>query len=246
MGLTPEQAAALGLRVDPAPAPDGPFARAVHAKRQAEAEAAAAAGDTRTPEQREKAKRSATKAQAAGGKAEAQVKRACDYYRRSRQADVRKRNPGAVMGHDGRPRMAEKGAADFEGWLCAPPRGGRAVHVEVKNSDDASLDLRRRDGKPTVTREQRERLSAAHAGGCLAGVLVRIKVQRDGRFVRRWFWLRWPEYLAAERAAKADGAKSISQDLLERHGVECDTRRLHGAPDWLVAALEADAVEAAA
>ena len=239
MGLTSDQAEAMGARVDPAPAPDGRFAQSPRAK-------PAAPGDTRTPEQKRRAKRSARRAQAVGGNAEAQVKRACDVYRRQRRADVRKRNPGAVRGRGGTPRMAEKGAADFEGWVCATPHRGRATHVEVKNSESAALGLTRRDGKPTVTPEQRERLAAAHAGGCLAGVLVRIKVQRAGRSWRRWFWLRWPGYVAAERDAKAGGAKSISQDLLERHGVECDTARMHGAPDWLTAALDADAVEEAA
>ena len=36
------------------------------------------------------------------------------------------------------------------------------------------------------------------------------------------------------------GTSGLSQDLLEAQGVECDTRAMHGAPDWLPAAMRAE------
>lgn len=213
MGLPPEQVAALTAGTD----------------------------DAAERERKAKAKRSGRRAKAVGDHAERDFARACGVYARRGRARVTKRNPGAVMGRNGRPRMVEKGAADFEGHSIG---SGRAVYAEVKSSNTASLQLTRRDGRPTVTPEQRARLQAAHEDGCLAGVCVRVTVQREGRQVRRWFWLRWPAWDAAERSARSEGA--LTQARLEAHGVECDTRRMHGAPDWLTAALDADAVEDAA
>ena len=213
MGLPPEQLAALTAE----PEPD--------AER----------------ERKSKARRNGRRAQREGARHEADVERACGVYLRRGQADVEKRNPGVKFGKAGRP-IVLPGGEDFEGHIIG---SGRRVAFEVKADASASLDLTRYDGKgkprrPTLTSLQRRRLRRAHAGGCLAGVLVRIEVQRDGRKVARWFWLAWPGWLAAESRATRDGASSLSQDLLEAQGVECDTRAMHGAPDWLPAALRAE------
>lgn len=188
-------------------------------------------------ERRVKARRSGRRAQAMGAVAEREFARACAVYARRGLARVEKRNPGCVFDSRGRPRVVERGASDFGGHICG---AGRAVYAEVKSSGKASLPLRRRDGTPTLTPAQRARLRTAWEDGCMSGVAVRITVQREGRNVARWFWLPWPAWLDVEGAAKAAGDASLSQDLLAAHGVECDTRPMHGAPDWLPAALRAE------
>ena len=223
MGLTADQADALGVRINATSAPDDATTDAERKRKAA-------------------AKRSGRRAKAVGDHAERDFARACGVYARRGRARVKKRNPGAVYGRRG-PRMVEKGAADFEGHVIGT---GRSVYAEVKSSNTASLPLTRRDGRPTLTPEQRARLREAHEDGCMAGVCARITVQREGRQVRRWFWLRWPEWEAAERAAVRDGERGLTQARFEAHGVECDTRRMHGAPDWLDAATQAETMEVAA
>lgn len=188
-----------------------------------------------------RARKSGRRAQAAGAKHEADVERACGVYLRRRLARVEKRNPGVKFGRGKRP-IVLPGGEDFDGHLVGT---GRRVCFEVKADASASLGLTRYDGKgkprrPTLTPLQRARLRAAWEDGCLVGVLARITVQRDGRKVARWFWLSWPGWIAAERKAEMAGDASLSQAVLETHGVECDTREMHGAPDWLPAALRAE------
>lgn len=204
---------------------------------------AALNAETESDDERQRkalASKRARRAQAAGAKHEADVERACGVYLRRRLARVEKRNPGVRFGRGKRP-IVLPGGEDFDGHLVGT---GRRVCFEVKADAGASLDLTRYDGKgkprrPTLTPMQRARLRAAWEDGCLVGVLVRLTVQRDGRKVARWFWLSWPGWLDAVGAAKAAGDASLSQDVLEAHGVECDTRAMHGAPDWLPAALRA-------
>lgn len=184
-----------------------------------------------------RARKSGRRAQVMGAAAEREFARACAVYARRGLARIEKRNPGCVFDKQGHPRVVERGASDFGGHICGT---GRAVYAEVKSSGKAALPLTRRDGRPTLTPTQRARLRTAWEDGCMSGVAVRITVQRDGRKVARWFWLPWPGWLAAERKAEMAGDVSLSQDVLESHGVECDTREMHGAPDWLPAALRAE------
>lgn len=181
-------------------------------------------------------------AQRSGDQAEAEVNRACDVYLRRGVARIEKRDPGAGFGANGRVYVKGRDHCDREGRIIG---SARQVIIEVKTSNTARVPLRRQDGKPTVTPDQRRRLDAAHREGALAGVLCRVTVQRQGRKVRRWFWLRWPAWVAAEAEAKRVRRGYVPQDALEAHGAECDTEAMHGAPDFLRAALTVE-TEAAA
>ncbi len=182
-------------------------------------------------------------AQRSGDQAEGEVNRACDVYLRRGVARIEKRHPGAKFGAGGKPYIVGRDHCDREGWFVG---SGRGIIAEVKTSNTARIPLRRQNGKPTITPDQWRRLEAAHRDGLLAGVLCRVTVQRQGRKVRRWFWLRWPAWVAAEAEAKRERRGYVPQDALEAHGAECDTEAMHGAPDFLRAALTVESAEAAA
>lgn len=118
---------------------------------------------------------------------------------------------------------------DFRGEM----QGGRAIVFEAKGSSTASLPLRRKNGKPTLTDRQRAELQEAHHLGAIAAVLVKVTRTVSGRPAPEWWWLSWPAWKEAERLAMADrGGRSMSPEHMEQAGgVRCGVQA-DGAPDW--------------
>ena len=179
-------------------------------------------------------------AQRSGARAEAVVDRACSHYEaKGRAFIVRRPTPLRVLGTGAggvvRARWCEPAGVDRSGVV----EGGRAVSFDVKASSGASLRLEHRPGEPCVRPSQIRELSRVYGLGGLAGLVVRVRPRVAGRPEDRWFWLSWPAWLQAEADAQVAGRRSVGLELLNEHGVRCDT--ILGAPLWLDAALQAEA-----
>lgn len=181
-------------------------------------------------------------AKSAGASNEALILASCAVYERAGQARIVKAHEALRIVRalpDGQVLAVcvEPTGADLRGTVA----GGRSIAGELKTSQQASLPLERRPGHPLIRRGQAADLDATHRLGGIAGVLVGVRVKPRGRPpVPVWAWLSWPGWLAAEAEALAQGRASIGVELLEKHGVRC-AMLPGGAPDWLPAALEADA-----
>lgn len=181
-------------------------------------------------------------AKAAGDSAERLVEAANRYYLANGRAHLKKQHPevavlGGIESDVFRAKFIGEAPVDYLGSVA----GGRGVHLEVKSSGTTNLPLQGARG-PTLKPGQARDLASAHALGAFSAVLVCVQAPRPrGRKGavppgRRWYLLRWPGWLAAVEAARAEDSKSLSHENLGRHGVVCpDT---HGWPDWL-AVLEA-------
>jgi len=181
-------------------------------------------------------------AQATGDRDEGSVEAALAHYARTGAARLVKRPTPfrqiGPVGADGRFSGVRTKAAgvDYSGVL----KGGRHCALEVKGTSSASVPLSRQ-GKPTLTYEQRRELAAVHDAGGVALVLCKTSHQLRGRVLCRWWLLDWPGWVSAEEAAGKHSAQSLSVETLHEFGEEVDPGAT-GWPDWLAALqrLEAD------
>jgi penicillin-binding protein-related factor A (putative recombinase) len=185
------------------------------------------------------ASRAGRVAKAAGESTEAAVEAACAAYRRAGLASVDKlATPTKVVRRMEGGRFVGvftgKAPVDFQGTLA----GGRAVAIELKSSAVPRVPLEHR-GEDRLRGEQGARLADLHRLGAACAVLVVVATGatrlRPGP-ARRWFLLRWPEWLAAVAEAEGEGRASIPLVAMETHGRECAVDC--GWPDWLAALSE--------
>lgn len=242
MGLSTEQARTLGVPAAAAP-PSRTAQLIAEANARRQAAALAARGSTTNPaDPAAQAKAAAGRAaKASGDSVERMVEAACRWYAARGRAAMAKQFPEVVIlgGLDNdvfRGRFKGEAPVDYKGTVA----GGRSCHLEVKGSATTNLPLEGPKG-PTLRPEQARDLAQAHELGAHAAVLVCVRGLRPaGRKPgpppgRRWYLLRWPAWLDACAAAAAQGAKSLSHEVLGRAGTVCPDE--HGWPDWL-AALE--------